>query len=71
MFTRKLKNGKKFKVGDKTYRVIDDELYEVRQVKVSSAFEIPVDVPCYPIDSPALNWPENTDGPLFRITYTS
>lgn len=46
----KLKNGNQFMVGNKTYRVVDDELFEVKLVRVCEGDPCPYPIyPIYPI----------------------
>ena len=64
MATNKLKNGEQFMVVSKTYRVIDDELFELRLERVST--NNPADympIPCFPIypyQYPYITWYSTT-----------
>lgn len=46
---KKLKNGEEFMVGEKTYRVVDDELFEVKLEKASRDNSLWYPIPYYPI----------------------
>lgn len=64
-----LENGEQFRVGDKTYRVVDDELYEVKLEKVSEDTEPYRWYPVYPSYPDC--WPYTYPQPWYTTTTSS